>query len=271
MSVSGAAGGSTPVLALVVWLLSGASSLADVPAAVIERTGVEAQRLSLHNFAGALTIVTAERADIALGLVAPSEMAEGLDLTVSDGALVLRFRPSSQVQLRTVGQLAPRLTAEPQSHGIDVLDASPFAEFEPAQLLVLAPLESNIAIDGLVGNARIGAIDGDLELTLINGNAAATRARDASLTLAGGGQITLDFIDRSLDLRLLGAGSIDVASGNAELVDAILSGSGSVAFGGVSDAARLAGEGAGTIELGPVSGSLAIDVGPAVLVSIEGR
>jgi len=256
------------VVASVLGLLTGAGA-ADEPAGAIQRSDIDASLLVIRDFAGDLRIVTSERSDIAFGLVTRAADAARLDVDQSGGALTLDFAPESRVTLQTNGAPDARIAVAPAGEGVMILDVSPLADGEPAQMLVVMPRSNGVVLDEFVGSASIGRIAGSLDVRLISGRVVAEGAGEASLAITGSGEIELATVERRLSVRIDGAGDVDVAAGAVERIDAVLDGSGSIAFRGRSQTARVTGNGAGSIALGPSESVADVDVGPAIIVRIE--
>ncbi|MEM0929464.1 MAG: DUF2807 domain-containing protein [Pseudomonadota bacterium] len=120
---------------------------------------------------------------------------------------------------------------------------------------------------------------GDLELVRVDGDAQASVHGSGDLDLGrvggaldvevhGSGDLAADMVSRELKATVHGSGDVSVDGGSVQSLYARVSGSGELDYRGSAVNANLASSGAGSIDVGPVSGSLTTN---GKNISVDGK
>ena len=127
---------------------------------------------------------------------------------------------------------------------------------DEVNITVMVPPGTNVTLDDVSGDAEIGDIGGDLDVTCKGtGRVHCGSVRSASISISGVGAVRVGEVTGSLNARISGSGNIRVKSGTVTALDAKISGSGNFSFDGVTDTATLTISGVGNINVGKVKGN----------------
>lgn len=125
-------------------------------------------------------------------------------------------------------------------------------------------------MSGISGKVNIGDIEGNLQASVNGGSdISAGRTKDTVLSLQGGEDIRVQEVNGSLTAQIAGSGDIRIKQGNVTTLNATVTGSGDIKFGGKAENAILTVTGSGDIQVTEVKnrpitnivGSGDIDVG----------
>ena len=218
---------------------------------VVERFAARA--LELRNLSGDLEIeswsgteveVTLEGASDAVSLI--SRQLEGGSLVVNGGALTRRvadkFAGIGSVSVFTTGGGSSQIII-----GRNGLGRARTAPRAPLVTRVRLPAGLPITIRGQRGDVVSDDLAGPLVLELLQGTAAFGRIRDARLSLAGKGKISVREARGDLSVALAGAGGVQVETSYLERLEVGLTGNGTVDVGGRARFASLSLVGSGRI------------------------
>jgi hypothetical protein len=122
-------------------------------------------------------------------------------------------------------------------------------------ICIMVPPGTNVTLDDVSGDTRIGDVGGDLNVTVKgSGDILCGSVRSAALSISGSADVHIREVTRRLSAAISGSGNIKVKSGTVTALNVAISGSGKFGFGGVAETANLALSGSGNINVGKVTG-----------------
>ena len=133
---------------------------------------------------------------------------------------------------------------------------------------VTVPRGSDVRVDEMIGDATIGDTMGVLHFGAVASNSTIGKTREAHISLAGSGKVTL--ADTQGLLKISVAGSGRVMAGSAKSVHASTAGAGRIAVNNVSDGVHLDIAGSGDLTANQVNGPVHIGIAGAGNVRIAG-
>ena len=261
--------GRSIIPALLALTLAAGSGTAA--AQEIQRHQLAADQIMIDSFTGILTVATAEVEAVDLGFVAH---ADALTIGIAEsgtGMAEISFERPDQSGFVQDDTFQRRLGLAADGKSVAFTDTTPPRPDDPPELLLVVPPRTSLFIDALIGEARIGALESEIALRLLSGEAAIERAGGALLFVDGAGSIEVGEIVGDAALTVVGSGDIEVAQGRIRLLTVLLDGSGEIRFGGSSERADIMATGAGMIALGPVAELGATEIDPGVVLEVEGR
>lgn len=117
------------------------------------------------------------------------------------------------------------------------------------KITVFVPRGTQVDVSGISGKVDIGDIEGNLQASVRGGSdISAGRMKDTVLSLQGGGDIRVQEVNGSLTAQIAGSGDIRVKQGNVTTLNATVTGSGDIKFGGKAENAILTVTGSGDIQ-----------------------
>jgi hypothetical protein len=114
------------------------------------------------------------------------------------------------------------------------------------------PTGTPIDIDGIVGDANIGDINGPLKIDIAGADARVGAVTSAEIDAAGAGSIQIKSVQGALSLDVAGSGDVEVGSAGSVNVD--IAGSGSLKAGAVAGSLSVDIAGSGDVAIESVSG-----------------
>ncbi len=120
------------------------------------------------------------------------------------------------------------------------------------------PRGTDVAVDGLVGDAVIGDTMGRLDFEAAASKAHIGNVSDAKVELGGTGTVDIASVAHTLDLDVGGSGKIHV--GSAGRVKADLAGSADAQFGAIAGGLDLDIAGSGDVTASHVNGPVSVDI-----------
>lgn len=236
--------------ALGLGLLAG---LASGPAGAIEgpfSSSYRASELRLENLAGRVEIQVGG-SNVTVAITGKPEELAAIEVTTSGSTVTIE---SSKHRRRVSGDPA-----------------------ELALFKISVPKGTDLSVDGLIGEAEIGDLGGDLKFEVSAVDAQIGNVSTAALHVSGSGDIHLGNVAGELIIEIAGSGSVE--AGNADSAEVSIAGSGDVSIGDVRRGLKAEIAGSGDIQVksvnGPVSAELAgsgdvsIDAGRANPLSVE--
>lgn len=136
------------------------------------------------------------------------------------------------------------------------------------------PPHTPVTVDeSIAGRYYVGDIEGPLDLRLKgSGGATAGRVAATRIDLSGSGHVEVTgVVGRELRVRVSGAGSATVREGQVDGVDASVSGTGSITFGGSTRRADLSVSGVGNIHVNQVTEAVFDRVSGLGRIYVHGR
>ena len=214
-----------------------------------------AEALDINGLAARLAIETAAEPGIQLSLTGSKRQLEGVHAEESDGTLFIKATAPASASRVTVTQVNGSSTVIVSQGGsasvtiggngtstVVTSDPEP-----PLQATVRLGGSIPVSIRGLSGSADVAALPAPLELELINGDADLAAVNDASLKIAGSGDIKVNRAEGRLTITIRGSGDVIVDDATLSALEATLRGAGNIDVRGRADRADLAIRGAGTI------------------------
>lgn len=121
------------------------------------------------------------------------------------------------------------------------------------KVLVKVPKGTTVTVAGIQGLATIGDTEGTLYASVLGGSDInAGKVRGATLSIQGGGDITVAEVSEALSMNIQGSGDIRVRKGNVTSLSVNVMGSGDARFGGSATDATLSVMGSGDINVNHV-------------------
>ncbi|MCB2054686.1 MAG: DUF2807 domain-containing protein [Geminicoccaceae bacterium] len=240
-------------------------------AETLERQDIAARHLFIQGFAGLLTIASADVETIDLVFVAHPDVLRSGGVDLAGDAVGLGFEAPAQSVVQQDGSFEPRLRLAADGRSIKVADRSEPGPHDPAELFVIVPVATAVQLERIIGEARVGALDGDIVVHLMSGDVTIERAGGGSLFVDGAGTIQAGSMSGAVSLTLAGSGAITLERGELFQLRVMLQGSGEIIFGGSAERAEVTAAGAGLVRLGPVGDLRAEGVEPGVVLEVEGR
>jgi hypothetical protein len=121
------------------------------------------------------------------------------------------------------------------------------------KITISVPAGSAVKVAGVQGNVVIGDTEGVLHASVLGGSdIKAGKVRDATLSVQGGGDITVASVTGNLSMNVQGSGDIRVRGGKVNLLNINVMGSGDARFNGEATDANLTVMGSGDIDVDSV-------------------
>ncbi len=118
------------------------------------------------------------------------------------------------------------------------------------RITISVPKRTSIDVSDISGQVNIGNTEGKLRASVRGGNKInAGQMKDTVLSLQGGGDIRVQEVNGDLTTQLAGSGDIRIKQGNVTTLNATVTGSGDIKFGGKAENAILAVTGSGDIQV----------------------
>lgn len=118
------------------------------------------------------------------------------------------------------------------------------------KVTVKVPKGTSIVTSGLVGDARIGNIEGQLTAHVTaSGDLVAGRMTNTILHVQGSGDIRVAEINGGADIFVQGSGDVNIDGGSISMLNVSVQGSGDVSVDAVAQAASLSVQGSGDIRV----------------------
>ncbi len=118
------------------------------------------------------------------------------------------------------------------------------------KITISVPKGTAIDVSDISGQVNIGDTEGKLRASVRGGNKInAGQMKDTALSLQGGGDIRVQEVNGDLTAQIAGSGDIRIKQGNVTTLNATITGSGDIKFGGKAENAILAVTGSGDIQV----------------------
>jgi hypothetical protein len=131
---------------------------------------------------------------------------------------------------------------------------------------VVVPKGTDIDVDDMIGDATIGDTMGDVRFEAVDSTTTIGRTREAHLSMAGDGQITIADVQNDLHIDIAGSGKIK--AGSASDVHANIAGSGTTEMNGINGALHLDIAGSGDFIAAKINGPVHVSIVGAGSVKI---
>jgi hypothetical protein len=168
-----------------------------------------------------------------------------------------------KLQVSTDGAVL-KIESKKRRRDIDLDDLNPH---DYALIKLEVPQGTKLSIEGMIGEAKIGHVRGDLKVSGTALDAQIGRARTADLSVSGTGKLTIADVEGALAARISGSGKI--AAGSADSADLIISGSGDITAREIRHdlAARISGS--GDIKAGSANGAVSATIAGSGSLTVE--
>ncbi|HTT99354.1 MAG TPA: DUF2807 domain-containing protein [Rhizomicrobium sp.] len=123
---------------------------------------------------------------------------------------------------------------------------------------IVVPKGTDIDVRDMVGDATIGDTMSDVHFEAVDSNTTIGRTREAHLSMAGDGKITIADVANDLHIEIAGSGKIK--AGSAADVHADVAGSGSADMGGINGGLHLDIAGSGDFNATKVNGPVHVSI-----------
>ncbi len=123
---------------------------------------------------------------------------------------------------------------------------------------LVVPKGTEVRVGDMIGDATIGDTDGDIRFEAVDSTTTIGRVKDARISMAGAGKITMSDVMGSLKLEIAGSGKIKAQS--AQSVHAEVAGSGSADLGQIKGGLDLDIAGSGDFNAVRVNGPVRVDI-----------
>jgi hypothetical protein len=200
-----------------------------------------ASELRLENLAGRV-VIEVGGSNVTVAITGKADELAAIEVTTSGAAVTIE---SSKHHRRISGEAA-----------------------ELALFKISVPKGTDLSVDGLVGEAEIGDLGGDLKFEVSAVDAQIGDVSTAALHVSGSGDIGLGNVAGELSIEIAGSGSVE--AGNADSAQVSIAGSGDVKIGDVRHGLKAEIAGSGDIQVKSVNGPVRAELAGSGDVSIGG-
>ncbi|MFC7334109.1 GIN domain-containing protein [Rhodocista pekingensis] len=201
--------------------------LLPVPAALAAPQEFDARAFRIEDLIGEVTVTVATGTGrIGVSLDGPADLVDRTSVTLRNGEVVL-------------------------DQDLDGLGRRTLDRDDTVRVRVSVPAGSAVTVGNLIGEARIGDLDGPLTLALTSAAEVETgRVARADLRISGAGSVTVGDVAGALKLTISGAGDVTT--------------------GAVAGPADVSISGTGQVEIAAVSGPVSIEMSGMADVAVRG-
>ncbi len=227
--------------ALVLGVASGAAAWASQPPVRIDRLGLlsfEVEAIRIENLAANLIFIAEDRDDVEVSfdenskLPRPAISDENNGLLI-DGGLALKNKSCSDFY--------------DENGRILVLNERPVRSEELPKIIIRAPRDVDIAIQGIVRSQITGASGARVESNSCEETSIRQAGGALAVYLLNDGDVDIDLVDAPLDAHLYGFGNMNIAGGRSARLE--LNGAGIMNVGEFSGAVKARLNGTGNINI----------------------